>query len=403
MPTNTSSEDSAPPGTGQTIFLIQQPADASSLSDQDRQFITQASAANQAEIDEGNLATSHSGNTATQTFGQWMVADHTALALALNDTAQQLGVDTTVAYTPQQTQEIQNLESADGSSFDQLYAQTEVTDHQQSLALFQQEATSGLNPTLKNLAQQAIPILEQHLAGAQQLSGSPITATTPQPLSSGTTGPAAGTPSDQDISFVQFAAQSGLAEVQEGQLAIANTSNLAVREFGRWMVTDHTAVNANLQTVAQQEGITVPTVPTDAQQGEILQLQSLSPSAFAATYVNNQLDDHVNTLMQFIKEATTGQDPAIKAFAQNTVPALAEHLVGAGNLKLAQVGASSVASQILPELTGLASDLAKPGAVAQLNHWENLAGQAAGFLDTMKLTNGQNLDALAASILPHLA
>jgi predicted outer membrane protein len=61
MPTNTSSEDSGPPGTGQSIFLIQPPADASSLSDQDRQFVTQASAANQAEIDEGNLATSHTG------------------------------------------------------------------------------------------------------------------------------------------------------------------------------------------------------------------------------------------------------------------------------------------------------------------------------------------------------
>jgi hypothetical protein len=169
------------------------------------------------------------------------------------------------------------------------------------------------------------------------------------------------------------------------------------------MVTDHTAVNANLQTVAEQEGIIVPTTPTDAQQGEIMQLQSLSPSAFAATYINNQLDDHVNTLMQFIKEATTGQDPAIKAFAQNTFPTLAEHLVGAGNLKFEQIGAGSVASQILPELTGLASDLTKPGAVAQLNQWENLAGEAVSFLDTMKLTNGQHLDALAASILPRLA
>jgi hypothetical protein len=170
------------------------------------------------------------------------------------------------------------------------------------------------------------------------------------------------------------------------------------------MVTDHTAVNANLRTVATQEGITVPTTPTDAQQGEIMQLQSLSPNAFAATYINHQLDDHVKTLMQFIKEATTGQDPAIKAFAQNTIPALAEHLVGAGNLKLEQIGASSVvASQILPELTALASDLTKPGVVAQLNQWENLAGQAVGFLDTVKLSNGQNLDALAASILTRLA
>jgi putative membrane protein len=202
---------------------------------------------------------------------------------------------------------------------------------------------------------------------------------------------------------VQFAAQSGVAEVQEGQLAVANTSNPAVSEFGRWMVTDHSAVNANLQAVAQQEGITVPTTPSVAQQGEIMQLQSLSPSVFAATYSSGQLDDHVNTVMQLIKEAATGQDPAIKAFARNTIPALAEHLVGAGNLELQQIGAGSVASLILPGLTGLAADLTKPGAVAQLNQWENVVGQASGFLDTMKLANGQHLDGLANTILTRLA
>ncbi|MDB5401757.1 MAG: hypothetical protein QOD93_3836 [Acetobacteraceae bacterium] len=88
MPTNTSSEDTTPPGTGQSIFLVQQPINASSLKDQDRQFISQASVANQAEIDEAKLATSHTDNTAVQIFGQWMIADHTALALALDDVVQ---------------------------------------------------------------------------------------------------------------------------------------------------------------------------------------------------------------------------------------------------------------------------------------------------------------------------
>ena len=256
----------------------------------------------------------------------------------------------------------------------------QVPDHQQTLALFQQEAANGQNPTLKGLAQQAIPILEQHLAGAQQFSGSPSSGTTSQAPPPGGTGAATGTPSAQDVSFVQFAAQSGLTEVQEGELAVSSTPNPAVSEFGRWMVTDHTAVNANLQAAAKQEGITVPTAPTAAQQAEIMQLQSLSPRAFASTYINDQLDDHVTTLMQFIKEATTGQDPAIKAFALNTIPVLGEHLVGAGSLKIEQLGLGSVASQLLPELTGLASDLTKRGATAQLNQLATFGAQAISLI-----------------------
>ena len=59
----------------------------------------------------------------------------------------------------------------------------------------------------------------------------------------------------QDLAFVQQATASGLAEVMEGQLAIAKSSSPAVRNFGQQMVTDHTAANDQLRAIASQEHI----------------------------------------------------------------------------------------------------------------------------------------------------
>jgi putative membrane protein len=380
------------PSTGLTspLFVLPQPGDASSLTDADRQFVAQASSGNLAEIAEGKIAVSNSDNAGVQVFGQWMAANHIVVGTSLNDIAKQLGVSINNTLTPQQAQEIQNLRSQSGAAFDQLYAQGQVADHQQTLALFQQEATNGGNAALKSLAQQAIPILQQHLAGAQQLvsgignssagsgtnsGGSNQTQATTAQTTTGTTpgstgataqgstgtttqgstgtttqgstdttpASATGTLSAQDTSFVQFAAQAGLAEVQEGQLAQSN-SNLAVSEFGRWMVTDHTANGAVLQNLAKQEGITLPTSPSADQQSDIANLQSLPPDAFAAAYSKAQVSDHANTLMQFIKEAEGGQDPALKTFAKDTIPVLTQHLSAAVGLELNQLGASALGS-----------------------------------------------------------
>jgi ATP-dependent Lon protease len=44
------------------------------------------------------------------------------------------------------------------------------------------------------------------------------------------------------------------------------------------------------------------------------------------TYAQGQLQDHRETAELFQKEASSGQDPALKAFAQKTLPILQQHL-----------------------------------------------------------------------------
>ena len=66
------------------------------------------------------------------------------------------------------------------------------------------------------------------------------------------------------------------------------------------------------------------------------------------------MTDHVQTLMQFINEALTGQDPALVAFSRAQIPVLASHLAEAVRLDLtvqpgAQPYLSAVVSALVPD------------------------------------------------------
>jgi len=130
------------------------------------------------------------------------------------------------------------------------------------------------------------------------------------------------------------------------------------------MVAEHTAQNAALSSIAAQKGIAVPASLSPEQQSEIFQLQTQKGSTFDAIYLWGQIKDHAATIIQFIQEAQTGQDPAIKAFAQNSLPLLADHLRASIELELPRLGAvlsqPAVANDLQPSI-GMLSALQGPG------------------------------------------
>ena len=91
-------------------------------------------------------------------------------------------------------------------------------------------------------------------------------------------------PNAQDLAFVQQATASGLAEVSEGQIAVAKSFNPAVRNFGQQMVTDHTAANNQLSAIAAQEHIPQSPVLSGPEQQDIVTLELLSDPEFTRTY-----------------------------------------------------------------------------------------------------------------------
>ena len=114
-------------------------------------------------------------------------------------------------------------------------------------------------------------------------------------------------PNAQDLGFVQQATASGLAEVSEGQIAIAKSLNPAVRDFGQQMVTDHTAAGNQLSAIAAQEQIPVLTGLEPPEQQDIVTLQLLSDPEFSRTYLDMQVVDHIATLRHSYRKLMPGK------------------------------------------------------------------------------------------------
>ena len=132
--------------------------------------------------------------------------------------------------------------------------------------------------------------------------------------------------SGPDRTFAQKAAEGGLAEVALGQLAQQNADSQQVKDFGQKMVTDHSAANQELQQIAQQENLTLPTEPDSKDQALQKRLSAMKGSAFDAAYARDMVKDHQQDVADFKREAQSGKDPALKAFAQKTLPVIQEHL-----------------------------------------------------------------------------
>jgi len=138
--------------------------------------------------------------------------------------------------------------------------------------------------------------------------------------------PAGAAPSNADRDFVQKAASGGMAEVQAAELAQQRAGSPQVKQFASRMITDHTQANTELQQIAQQQNITMPTKPAAKEASAEQRLRGLNGAAFDKAYVQHELQDHQQTVALFQQQARSGQDPELKAFAQKTLPVLQQHL-----------------------------------------------------------------------------
>ncbi|HZP67219.1 MAG TPA: DUF4142 domain-containing protein [Rudaea sp.] len=129
-----------------------------------------------------------------------------------------------------------------------------------------------------------------------------------------------------DETFAKKAAQGGMAEVAVGQIASNQGNDPKVKEFGEKMVQDHQAANDELKTAASKSNITLPSDVSKQQQSEADKLKNMKGAAFDHEYARMMVKDHEEDVALFQKEADSGKDPNLKAYAQKTLPTLKEHL-----------------------------------------------------------------------------
>jgi putative membrane protein len=137
-----------------------------------------------------------------------------------------------------------------------------------------------------------------------------------------------------DQQFVDFAAQTDMVEINLGQLAQTSASSQAVKDYAQMLVTDHTKDFNQLYEIAQQANLTRPGA-IDAEHNKMMidPFQKLKGAAFDHHYVQEMVVGHTKAIAIYKKEAADAQNPALKSYAEETLPVLQKHLDGAKALE----------------------------------------------------------------------
>lgn len=137
-----------------------------------------------------------------------------------------------------------------------------------------------------------------------------------------------------DQEFVDFVAQTDMVEANLGQFAQTAASAQPVKDYAQMLVTDHTADYQQLSNIARQANLNVPSaIDAEHNKAAIGPFEKLKEAAFDRRYVAEMVAGHTKAIEVFKKEAANAENPALKSYAAQTLPALEKHLSGARDLE----------------------------------------------------------------------
>jgi putative membrane protein len=129
-----------------------------------------------------------------------------------------------------------------------------------------------------------------------------------------------------DQKFAADAAKDSMAEVELGQLALNKSNDARVREFATRIIQDHSKANLQLESIAKSGNIVLPSEPGETLEKSMDKLSGLSGKNFDRAYVEDMVEDHEKAVKLFQQYQREGSNKELRAFAQQTLPVLQEHL-----------------------------------------------------------------------------
>jgi putative membrane protein len=148
-------------------------------------------------------------------------------------------------------------------------------------------------------------------------------------------------PTDPQIAHIVVTANQ--VDIDAGKLAEKQASGKEVREFGKQMVTDHTAVNKSATDLVQKLKVKPEANDTSASlkkggDANVAKLKKLKGKDFDKAYVDNEVTYHQAVIDAVDKTLLPNAKNAdLKALLEKVRPALVQHLDHAKHLQ-AQLG-----------------------------------------------------------------
>jgi putative membrane protein len=164
----TSQPPAGAPSPGINRPDIAQPDNSAPRMD-DKKFVKDAVLGGITEIELGKLAAQKASSDPVKQFGQKLVDDHSKANDQLKQIASQQSLKIPDSLDSKHQSRIDKLAKLSGPEFDKAFIKAAVKDHQQDVSEFQQEASGGSDPNVKNFATKTLPTIQEHLSAAKDL------------------------------------------------------------------------------------------------------------------------------------------------------------------------------------------------------------------------------------------
>lgn len=145
--------------------------DKSSLST--AEFVKKAEIGGEFEVGSSRLAQDKAKTPQVKEFAEMMIKDHTDANKKLREAAKEAGLkpETATKLDAKNFDRMEQLERIAAKDFDRLYMEFQRTAHQEAISLFQDYIeSSAADGPLKKYAKSTLPILEEHLLKANEIT-----------------------------------------------------------------------------------------------------------------------------------------------------------------------------------------------------------------------------------------
>jgi putative membrane protein len=140
----------------------------SSLSAEDKEFMTKAAIGGMAEVMMGQMASTKATDAGVKTFGNRMVTDHSKANDELKSLAAQKGMVLPTDVDAEHKAKSDKMSQKSGKDFDKAYMADMVEDHEKDVSEFQKASQNAADPDLKAWATKTLPTLQDHLKMAKE-------------------------------------------------------------------------------------------------------------------------------------------------------------------------------------------------------------------------------------------
>jgi len=133
--------------------------------------------------------------------------------------------------------------------------------------------------------------------------------------------------------FINDASAQGIAEIEASRLAHQKSESKEVKDYTIVVINDRTTANQHLAKIAKQ--LDLPVAPREEvlEKAKALMPQVMDGETFDEAYAASQVKTTQQAIEQLQQQAQSTDVPQIKAFAEETLPKLQNHLQMAKSLQ----------------------------------------------------------------------